>query len=71
MPAVVLGVKAFAALSTSTLVRVPLVVSTAFVSVSVTSALLTVAASLVPLIVILIVDVVPSTLATLKVSFTD
>jgi hypothetical protein len=63
-------VNVFAALSTSVLVSVPEVVSAAFVSVSATSALVTVAASLVPLIVIFTELVVPSTLVTLKVSFT-
>ena len=70
VPTVVLGVKVLAVLSTSTLVKVPLVVNGALVSVRTTLALLTVAASLVPLMVILIVEVVPSTLATVKVSFT-
>src|SRR4051795_12244160 len=60
-----------AGLSTSDAVRVPPVLSGALVSVSVTAALEITAASLVPLIVTCTVPVVPSRLATVKVSDTD
>ena len=58
-------------LSTSLIVRVPPVVSAAFVSFSATIALDSTAVSLVPLIVTLTVVVVPSVAATVKVSSTE
>ena len=60
-----------AGLSTSVTVSVPPVVCGALVSVRVTAALETTAASLVPWIVTCTVLVVPSTEATVKVSETD
>ena len=62
------GVKALSGLSTSVLVRLPEVVIAESVSLTATVALLTVAASLVPLMVTLIVDGVPSTDVTVNVS---
>ncbi len=62
--------KALSGLSTSVLVRVPEVVIAESVSSTATVALLTVAASLVPLIVTLIVEGVPSTEVTAKLSST-
>ena len=70
LPTIVAGVKLLSGLSTSVLVKVPLLVKTASVSVKATTSLLTVAASLLPLMVTLMVCTVPSTLVTLKVSLT-
>ncbi|SBS69128.1 hypothetical protein VHE8714_04818 [Vibrio splendidus] len=69
-PVIESGVKVLSGLSTSVLVSVPDVVTALSVSSMATVALLTVAASLVPLIVTLMVDGVPSTDETVKVSST-
>ena len=68
VPAVLEATNVLFALSTSVLVNVPLVLNGASVSVRATVALLTVAASFVPLMVISTVLAVPSSLVTLKVS---
>ncbi|PHX07542.1 hypothetical protein VSPL_13550 [Vibrio splendidus] len=70
MPVIESGVNALSGLSTSILVRVPEVVTALSVSSMATVALLTVAASLVPLIVTLMVDGVPSIEVTVNVSST-
>ncbi|PHX03534.1 hypothetical protein VSPL_50270 [Vibrio splendidus] len=70
MPVIESGVNALSGLSTSILVRVPEVVTALSVSSTLTVAVLTVAASLVPLIVTLMVEGVPSTDDTVKVSST-
>ncbi|SBS69121.1 hypothetical protein VHE8714_04811 [Vibrio splendidus] len=70
MPVIESGVNALSGLSTSILVRVPEVVTALSVSSMATVALLTVAASLVPLIVTLMDEGVPSTEVTVKVSST-
>ncbi|SBS68604.1 hypothetical protein VHE8714_04436 [Vibrio splendidus] len=70
MPEIESGVNALSGLSTSVLVNVPEVVTALSVSSIATVALLTVAASLVPLIVTLMVEGVPSTDDTVKVSST-
>ncbi|MCY1371649.1 hypothetical protein D9M69_588020 [compost metagenome] len=68
MPAVLGWATKVAGLSTSLMLRVPLVVSGALVSVRVTVALLNTAASLLPLMVTVTLVVVPSALVTTKVS---
>ncbi|MNC70757.1 hypothetical protein D3C75_1216010 [compost metagenome] len=67
-PTTVIGVKVLSGLSTSVAVRVPPVTSGASVSVRVTLALLTTAASLLPVMVTVTLDGVPSTLVTAKLS---
>ncbi len=70
MPEIESGANVLSGLSTSVLVNVPDVVTTLSVSSIATVALLTVAASLVPLIVTLMVEGVPSIDDTVKVSST-
>ncbi|SBS69122.1 hypothetical protein VHE8714_04820 [Vibrio splendidus] len=70
VPEIESGVNVLSGLSTSVLVRVPEVVTALSVSSMAMVALLTVAASLVPLIVTLMVEGVPSTEVTVKVSST-
>ncbi len=62
--------KVLSGLSTSVAVRVPPVTSGASVSVRVTLALLTTAASLLPVMVTVTLDLVPSMLVTSKLSLT-
>jgi len=71
VPAVADCATKVAGLSTSVMVNVPPVVSGALVSSKATTALERIAASLVPLIVTCTLVVVPSALATVKVSETD
>ncbi|SBT15632.1 hypothetical protein VCE7224_04435 [Vibrio celticus] len=70
MPEIESGVKVLSGLSTSVLVSVPDVVTALSVSSMATVALLTVAVSLVPLIVTFMVEGVPSMDETVKVSST-